>query len=235
VTIDGEGIQVYSFDVDPRSGGVAELEGLLSAAELARADRFRFANDRGRYVRTHGTLRRILARFVRVSPAELAFEYGPQGKPVLARHHHGEPLHFNLSRSGGLAVVAVTRCGEVGIDVEQVRPLDDVLAIARRMFAPAECAALLALPEAERLPSFLWYWARKEAVVKAIGRGLSYSLQAFVPPPSRARRRSGSVWSARWRQLRSGRTRRGCRAAIRPPSPALCAGSTPGRASGGPG
>jgi 4'-phosphopantetheinyl transferase len=48
------------------------------------------------------------------------------------------------------------------------------------MFAPAECAALLALPEAERLPSFLWYWARKEAVVKAIGRGLSYSLQAFV-------------------------------------------------------
>jgi 4'-phosphopantetheinyl transferase len=180
VTGDGREIQVYSFDLEPESRCLAELEELLSRTELDRADRFRFPRDRVRYVAAHGTLRRILSRFAGRPPAELAFVHGPQGKPSLALRQGEEPIHFSLSRSGALALVAVAREGEVGVDVEQVRPLHDVLAIARRTFAPTEHEALLRLPEVERLPVFLGYWSRKEAAVKAIGRGLSFPLQSFV-------------------------------------------------------
>lgn len=176
---DAREIQVYAFDLEPESR-LAELEELLSRAELDRADRFRFVRDRIRYVAAHGTLRRILSRFVGRPPAELAFACGPQGKPSLAIRKGEEPIHFSLSRSSTLALVALAWQGEVGVDVEQVRPLHDVLAIARRMFAPTEHEALLHLPEVERLPAFLGYWSRKEAIVKAIGRGLSFPPQSFV-------------------------------------------------------
>jgi 4'-phosphopantetheinyl transferase len=179
VTRDDRNVRVYCFSVDLEPEFLAELEALLSEQELERAARFRFARDRSRYVAAHGTLRRILGLFVQRAPTELSFTPGPQGKPALEPGQIGEPVHFNLSRSGNLALVAVAGAGEVGVDLEHVRPLD-AAAIARRIFAPAEHAALLALPEAEQLWGFLRYWTRKEAVVKATGRGLSLPLRSFV-------------------------------------------------------
>jgi 4'-phosphopantetheinyl transferase len=84
--------------------------------------------------------------------------------------------------AAGLALVALTRTGEVGIDVEQERPVRDALAIARRLFAPREYAWLRAQSAGEQDPAFLRCWTRKEAVVKAAGAGLRAPLDAFEVP-----------------------------------------------------
>lgn len=181
MTRGGREVRVYCFGLEPGPECLVELEDLLSEAERERAAGFHFPRDRDRYVAAHGTLRRILAQVAHRAPAELAFARGPHAKPALVVGRGEEPIHFNLSGAGSLAVVAVASAGEVGVDVEQVRPLD-ALGIARRMFAPAEHAALLALPEAGRLAAFLRYWTCKEAVVKAIGEGLFLPLQSFVLP-----------------------------------------------------
>jgi 4'-phosphopantetheinyl transferase len=109
-------------------------------------------------------------------PAELHFQYSDRGKPHLEDH---VPLEFNLSHSGEVALLAVTRIGPVGIDVERKRPLEDLLGLARSNFASGEYATLTALPEPERLDSFFQCWTRKEAYVKSVGEGLALSLGDF--------------------------------------------------------
>jgi len=86
-------------------------------------------------------------------------------------------LYFNLTHSDGLAALGVSAAPELGVDVEQVRPLKED--IAERFFSPGEVAALRALPEDQQLPAFYRCWTRKEAVVKAIGEGLSRPLDSF--------------------------------------------------------
>jgi 4'-phosphopantetheinyl transferase len=108
------------------------------------------------------------------SPASLVFETGPQGKPALP----GGPA-FNVSHSEGRWLLGVTPHGRLGIDVELLRRVGDLEAMARHSFAADECAFVLAMPSAERDRAFLDLWTRKEALVKALGGGLSIPLKAF--------------------------------------------------------
>ncbi len=107
------------------------------------------------------------------------FSYGEQGKPALAGALADSGLKFNVSHSGELGLIGVLRGAELGVDLEAHRALSDRDALVRRYFSSAEIAAFFALPEAERELGFFNCWTRKEAVVKALGLGLSYSLQAF--------------------------------------------------------
>jgi 4'-phosphopantetheinyl transferase len=84
-----------------------------------------------------------------------------------------------VSHSGGIVVYAFTRSREVGIDVEHIRPMGDMLDVARRNFSIGEFAALTGLPEKDRLMAFYLCWTRKEAFIKAIGEGISFPLQQF--------------------------------------------------------
>lgn len=88
-------------------------------------------------------------------------------------------MQFNLSHSGEMALVAVTRLGAVGVDVEQVRPLDDMMGIAGQFFAPGERARLAEMPSPHRQRAFFDCWTRKEAYIKGIGLGLSRPLDQF--------------------------------------------------------
>ena len=112
-----------------------------------------------------------------VSPEQLTFVYGPQGKPAL--HGAGEGVQFNLSHSRELALLAVTTLPAVGIDIEWMRPLDDMMGIAARFFAAGERARLAEMPAAQRHHAFFDCWTRKEAYIKAIGEGLSRPLHQF--------------------------------------------------------
>jgi 4'-phosphopantetheinyl transferase len=137
----------------------APLEAFLSvanAAERARAARFVVAAPRENYISAHVFLRRVLARYLDCEPAGVQIVAGDTGKPLLK----DGGLWFNLSHSHGMAAVAVTRCGSVGIDVEQVRDLPEQDSIAARYFPPGEPG------------SFFERWTRLEALVKASGRGL---------------------------------------------------------------
>jgi 4'-phosphopantetheinyl transferase len=162
---------VWSLDVDKSER--RRLAAFLSDDETARAARFVFERDRHRFIVGRGRLREILARELGEQPTALRFSYAAHGKPSLPAH---ADFHFNLSHSEALAALGVARA-EIGVDVERVRPFKED--VAERFFSRREAATLKALPASEQLDAFYRCWARKEAIVKAIGEGLSHPLDSF--------------------------------------------------------
>jgi 4'-phosphopantetheinyl transferase len=162
-------------------------EAVLSQEERARAARFRFERDRARFVATRAALRQLLAAHLGQAPAALTFAAGPQGKPRLAGLA-GERLRFNVSHSGDVALLALALDGEVGADVEQHRPETDVDALAPTVFTARELSAYRDLDARVRRAAFFGLWAGKEAVLKALGSGLSVSPRRveLLPVPWRA-------------------------------------------------
>jgi 4'-phosphopantetheinyl transferase len=150
-------------------------ENLLEDGERVRARRFAFAEDRRRFLAEHGLRRRLLAAYLGTTPAALRVEPDAMGKPRLL----GGALSFSGSESGGTALLAVARTGELGVDIERIRPERADLRFARRYFHPAETAALEALDGEARLRAFFATWTRKEALVKAVGQGLRIPLASF--------------------------------------------------------
>jgi 4'-phosphopantetheinyl transferase len=171
-------VDVWVIALDVVSGEDA-ARGDLTAHELDRARRLRFEVDRRRFVAGRSALRQILGRCLGVSPVDVSLVVAPGGKPYLDTARHRERVWFNLSHSGDLALLAVSADGEVGVDVERVRPLPDLEAVAARWFSPREQAALAALPPEGRVRAFFSCWTLKEAYLKACGDGLSRRLAAF--------------------------------------------------------
>jgi 4'-phosphopantetheinyl transferase len=197
-------VHVLSARLDVAAARRGSLRATLSRDERERAGRFRFDVHRDRFVVARGLLREILGAFLGVSPARLAFEYGPHGKPSLAAPFAAEDLRFNVSHAGGLALYAVTRGAEVGVDVEAVGELPGAEDIAARFFSAREQADLLSLGPARRTEAFFACWTRKEAFLKATGDGLARPLDSFdvslVPGlPARLERVEGEPREAgRW-------------------------------------
>jgi 4'-phosphopantetheinyl transferase len=123
-------------------------------------------------------LREVLAGYLGIPAEEVLLTDGAHGRPSLAAIHHSS-VGFNWSHSGGHALIAVGRRIMPGIDLEQKRPRRRALALAERFFSADEATALAALPEAEQGAAFLELWTAKEAVVKAIGRGIAFGLDRF--------------------------------------------------------
>lgn len=159
---------------------VSALRETLTPDERARADKFHFERDREHYVVARGALRDILGHYLAAPPASIRFSYSRHGKPALAGGAVPAHLRFNLSHSGELALVAVTRGREVGLDIELIRADLAGLDIAERFFSPREVRALLALPTELRTTAFFNCWTRKEAYIKALGEGLSHPLRSFA-------------------------------------------------------
>ena len=172
--LDPGGVDVWAASLDDLPEN--SLRVLLSADERERGERFHFERDRRRFVAARGLLRLLLGRYLDVDPAGLRFGYGPRGKPSLAGC---EELRFNLSHSGGLTLLAVTRDCEVGVDIEQERPVPESEDIARHYFSAREGAELRSLGADEREAAFFRCWTRKEAFIKATGDGLSRPLDTF--------------------------------------------------------
>jgi 4'-phosphopantetheinyl transferase len=158
---------------------VARLHSLLSDAERARAARFLSPLHRDRFAVAHGRKRELLAAQLGVDPVALQFDVAEHGKPHLAGPEAGSGLQFNLSHSGNRGLVGWANQRHLGVDIELWRPLDDEAALVRRFFSPAENAAYEALLPAERTRGFFECWTRKEAYIKAVGRGLGLPLDSF--------------------------------------------------------
>jgi 4'-phosphopantetheinyl transferase len=121
-----------------------------------------------------GFLRYILSRYLETKPERLKFSYGEYGKPALDGR-----LHFNMSHSHRVALLAITEDRQIGVDVEHIRADFATEDIARRFFSPAEVESFNSLPEEEQVAAFFRCWTRKEAFIKATGRGLSQPLDKF--------------------------------------------------------
>lgn len=150
---------------------------LLAPPERERALRFHFPAHRNRFVQRRVAARRLLGRYCGIDPGLVRFSVDPYGKPSLA--DGGLGLHFNLAHTPGLALLVVTREGPLGVDAERIRRTERAMDVARAFFSPVEVASLTPLSDDERQLAFLRCWTRKEAVVKALGLGLSVPLDAF--------------------------------------------------------
>ncbi len=168
-------VHVWAASRETTDLDVAACRALLTADEIKRADRFVALRDRRQFAVGRGRLRTILGRYLDSDPASIRFVSNPHGKPGIA----GTDLRFNLTHSGTSMLLAVTLGRELGVDVEQIRPDFGGEAIARRFFAPAEVESLLSLPPADRTLAFFHGWTRKEAYIKAIGKGLAMPLDDF--------------------------------------------------------
>jgi 4'-phosphopantetheinyl transferase len=144
-------------------------DGVLSAQERERAYRFSSERSRERWSRCRAVLRDLLGDYLGRDPAGVEFSEGERGKPSAV---DGEGIEFNLSHSGGLALLAFTVENPVGVDVELAGRVRDPVAVAEREFGPEDATRLRALPEAELEPEFLRLWVRHEAALKCRGGGL---------------------------------------------------------------
>lgn len=122
------------------------------------------------------SLRRILGRYLGVTPRDLHFVYNKCGKPSLRDWPH---LRFNVSHSGGRALIAAATYRDVGVDIEAIRPLPDCLSLAQRFFASQEYLDLISLNPVDQQVAFYRCWTRKEALLKCVGDGLSLPLDTF--------------------------------------------------------
>lgn len=172
-------LHLWRIDLDARDVAPDGLSACLSAEELHRAERFAREADRRRFVVSHASQRTILGQYLATEPIDVAFRCRLGGKPELATANGQLPLRFNLSHSGEMALVAITRDREIGVDIEHIRPSIDASGIVERFFAPGECAVWRTLPHQEQTAAFFRCWTRKEAYLKARGVGLSSGLDRF--------------------------------------------------------
>jgi len=163
-----------------------DLEDLLCTEELARAAQIVHPRKRVLWARSRGVLRVLLGRYLDRDPLDLRFALGPHGKPALSSEGPTRPatgdLSFNLSHSGGLALVAVTAGRAVGIDVEIAahRRVDE-LAVAARVLGDEQARRLAVFDSQARARAFLHAWVAHEAVVKCLGLGLATPLEGSPP------------------------------------------------------
>lgn len=173
--------EVHLWRIDLASVASAEerWKEFLIGEERSRAARFHFSRDRQHFTATRALLRIVLGGYANSNPSKLRLEYAANGKPFLLRPAVEEPVEFNVSHSGEIAMLAFARGRALGVDVEYLRDNFDHEAIAHRFFSDQEQRQLAALPRAERHQGFFRCWTRKEAYIKAEGVGLSLPLHQF--------------------------------------------------------
>jgi 4'-phosphopantetheinyl transferase len=172
-------IHVWQAQLDIPPSDVSSLHETLTADERDRAGRFYFEKHRRRYIVGRGTLRTIIGRYLGVAPDKIRFAYNDKGKPSLV-----EPkvngFECNVSHSDEVALYAFALGVSIGVDVEVIRPVNDMEAIAKRFFSTLEYEMLQRVPPENRLEAFFNCWTRKEAYVKAEGLGLFIPLDSFT-------------------------------------------------------
>jgi 4'-phosphopantetheinyl transferase len=180
-------VRVWLLDLDKGVGPDSDedapepgpLLAILSPEERARAARFLRGRDRRRFARCRAALREILSALLSVPSGSILLRAGGQGKPEIdpatpgmARTEREPALRFNVSHSGGLALVAACLGRELGVDIEAIRPIDQADRIVASYFSPGELSAFASLVPADKPHAFMRGWTRKEAILKGLGVGL---------------------------------------------------------------
>jgi len=167
-------VDISTWSLDVHTDERLRLTAFLDDEERARATRFVHPEFANRWSVARGRLRELLGARLNIPPADLHFRYGRHGKPEL---DSVGSLTFNLSHTGDLAALAIAPRGEIGVDIELMRPLHEP--VAELYFSHAENWMLRDHPQYERQAAFYRCWTCKEAFVKAIATGLATPLHAF--------------------------------------------------------
>lgn len=167
-------------------------QSFLSSEEVDRSEKFKFPQDKQRYLAVRTALRILLARNINCSPESLKFTYNPKGKPLLVsnylgisgRNFLGGELFFNVAHSGNCGLIALHWDGKIGVDLELMEAKTNCLKLAKRFFAPEENILLRSLQDNEQIQAFYQLWTAKEAFLKATGEGISGGLDQVILAPS---------------------------------------------------
>lgn len=176
---DGDEAHLYRIDLNPESSNLQFSCFILSPDERRRAEKYHFEKDKNHFINARAALRRILSRYLDLAPNQIGFSGNRYGKPELNIKNSDAALNFNFSSSWEIALCAVTRNREIGVDIEFIKGESANIEIAERYFSPDEISALKNIPEPLQSAAFFSVWTRKEAFIKAVGQGLSYPLQKF--------------------------------------------------------
>ena len=174
-----EGVHLWTVTIAELNDLFTLLEGTLSSEECQRAYEYRFDRDRRNFILRRGALRSILSSYLDADPGEIRFLYGPYGKPEIKGRPTNENIKFNISHSGDFILYAVSIDREIGADIEQIRSINGRERIVSRFFTVSEQEALDAFDEKEQLTAFYKWWTQKEAIIKALGTGLSCDITKF--------------------------------------------------------
>lgn len=172
-------VHVWRASLDCGASTINLLSEYLNPEEHERAKRFYFQDNRENFSVARGILRDVLSRYIHTPPTEINFSYNEYGKPFMAEEVGDRPLRFNLSHSCGLGLYAIVVNRDVGVDVEFVRNDLAYMEIVECFFSHKESKILRELPKEQQLIAFYNCWTRKEAFIKALGKGLSYPLDQF--------------------------------------------------------
>ncbi|MDZ7965273.1 MAG: 4'-phosphopantetheinyl transferase HetI [Nostoc sp. DedSLP03] len=190
-------IHVWRIDLDQPETQLQNLAATLSSDETSRGERFYFQEHRQRFIAGRGILRTILGRYLGIQPLQVEFNYQQRGKPVLADKFADSGLAFNLSHSQGLGLCAVNCTRPIGVDLEYIRPMSDLEALAKRFFLAREYDMLRSLSPNQQQEIFFRYWTCKEAYLKATGDGLSQleQIEVSLTPTEPAKLQISEDWS----------------------------------------
>jgi 4'-phosphopantetheinyl transferase len=151
----------------------------ISDDEIEKSRRFYFEKDQRRFVQSHAILRMILAEIIKIPPRNIEFLMNPFGKPYIMRRSDQPEVFFNLSHSEAGVLIAVSEGYECGVDIEYQKEDIPSREIAGHFFSENELKIFLALPQDQQKEAFFNCWTRKEAFIKAKGKGLSIPLDSF--------------------------------------------------------
>ena len=174
-----EDTHMWNADLDQSAFVIQCLSSLLSPGEKKRSERFSFDKDRNRFVVRHGLLRVLLSHYLGIKPDQIRFSYGQNGKPALPEMLNSNDIRFSLSYSRGFCLFAITRCREIGVDIEFCGRLLDCDRIINNFFSEKEKCFFYCLNKKQRENAFFKLWTKKEALIKALGIGLSLPLNSF--------------------------------------------------------
>jgi 4'-phosphopantetheinyl transferase len=170
-------VHAWRIELGVSTRVIETLATVLSNDEIERADRFRTAQLRSRFIAGRSILRLALGKYLRIEPSAVAIRYEARGKPALDGIESG--LQFNLTHSDGSAVCAVARQHLIGVDIERLRPIEKSEALVRRFFSSGEQDEFAGIAVGLRDEAFLRGWTRKEAYLKALGLGITSALDRF--------------------------------------------------------
>src|SRR5215203_1622304 len=170
-------VHVWRVFLDSPELEIESFLRILSVEELGRASRFHFEKDKKRFIVARGILRNILSHYLGICPQNILFEYTAQGKPSLASGGGEANLRFNLSHSNEVALYAISRCRNIGIDIERVQDDIAIDEISKKFYSHNEIGVLANINKNDRSRLFFQYWTRKEAILKGTGKGISFPME----------------------------------------------------------
>jgi len=158
---------------------VDRFQNCLSQDEVLRVSRLCTFSAKIRFAASRTFLRRILANYLKIQPAKVELRYDALGKPSLSETYQKSGICFNLSHSHGMALLGIAREKAVGVDIEKVRTVPYIDKIASRHFSPGEYTFFQGSPESKKMDVFFTLWTRKEALLKALGKGLTFPMHSI--------------------------------------------------------